>query len=125
MKRFSLISVFGVLVVFASVAGAMQEYEDLKVLVAEIEHYVSKADSGTSTGHDVSVVADGGFCCLLDCYVDCNGNLWLCWWNRIDWSVHWEYAGYCDGDNIYSAFDVAAIDRARANRRSTVKAQYL
>ena len=34
---------------------------------------------------------------LVDCHMDGKGNLWMMWWNWIDWSLQWEYFGAWDG----------------------------
>ena len=102
-------SVIGISVIallaLASPAGAMQEYEDLKVLVAEVEPDVDDAEGGGTTARgwvlmqirriSEAASAAGG---KVKAYIKSKGMM---------------------------TSSEAAVARPRANRRSTVKAQDL
>ena len=103
----------------AGVAGAMREYEDLKLLVAESEVDINKAEGRNNAAYTwvlgqmervkkaVLVVAS-----KVKAYIKSK---------KMMTSSDTPEA---IGDNVYSVLDTA-IARTKANRRSTVKAQDL
>ena len=77
----------------------MQEYEDLKKIIAEIETDISKANSG--------VIEDDNQYFLIECYLGEDGTLWLCWWDWDNWCFSWdclEYSGPSDATKHTSSF---------------------
>ena len=66
-------------------------------LVVGLPAGVAKADDGAEW---LDVRYDDEAYCLLDCYMDGKGNLWMLWWNWQDRSLQWEYVRLWDGDNV-------------------------
>ena len=80
---------------FAGIAGAMQEYEDLKVLVAEIEADIIKANS--------AVIEDDYRYFFVGYSLNEDGTLLFCWLDLLDWIILWEYVRPWNGDNTNGA----------------------
>ena len=61
-------------------------------MTAEIEPFTSKVNSG--------VIDDDDQYFLVDCYLDEEGTLCLCWLDYIDLSFMWEYFSIWDGSVV-------------------------
>ena len=104
---------------FAGVAGAMQEYEDLKLLVAESEVDINKAEGRNNAAYtwvlgQIERIKKAAlfFASKVKAYIKSKKMM-----TSSD-------ALEATSDNVFSVLDTA-IARTKANRRSTVKAQDL
>ena len=103
----------------AGVAGAMQEYEDLKVLVAEVEHDINKAEASNNSAFtwvlmQMQRIKEAALIVASKVKAYVKSKKMMTSSDALE----------ATSDNVYSVFD-AAIARTKTNRRSTVKAQDL